>query len=123
MVRLAREDIAEMGGGSYVIWPDVRRAGLSSGYYVGGRVPSVQCEGSAGGWPAAMSAFLRDNRPALACFPGRVFGVWLDHQTGVLHLDVSDHVADLADALSLAASRGELAIWDIANLREVRVVA
>lgn len=49
-------------------------------------------------------------------------GSWVD-TNGDIYIDASTHYADREIALIVAAHRGELAIWDIANAREIRVPA
>lgn len=46
-------------------------------------------------------------------------GAWADGD--VCYIDATEIVLDLDKALSIANSRGELAIWDFANAREIRV--
>lgn len=47
-------------------------------------------------------------------------GSWLDTATDRVYFDASSHHADLETALTVASNRGELAIWDVANGREIR---
>jgi hypothetical protein len=49
-------------------------------------------------------------------------GFWLDKGTGTLYVDKVDIVPVLADAINLASSRNELAIWDNDLSREIRIV-
>ena len=39
-------------------------------------------------------------------------GSWTDPATGTLYVDLSTRHDDLSDALSVAAERGEIALWD-----------
>ena len=48
-------------------------------------------------------------------------GAWRDGDTW--YLDISECVPSESEALKLASSRGELAIWDVANQTEIRVNA
>lgn len=48
-------------------------------------------------------------------------GFWLDENTSRLYVDPIVNVEKLADAMNLGASNGELAIWDIALAREIRL--
>jgi hypothetical protein len=47
-------------------------------------------------------------------------GVWTDADTGKVYVDISRKVDDLYTALAIAESRGELAIWDVVNGKEIR---
>ena len=49
------------------------------------------------------------------------FGSWIDPETGLWHLDASEHYDDIVDAVHVARERGELAIWDIDVNDEIRV--
>lgn len=53
--------------------------------------------------------------------PGYFAGIWTDTDTGDVYLDISRNVTDLYTALAIAEARGELAIWDVASAKEVRV--
>lgn len=52
---------------------------------------------------------------------GTLFGRWTDQNTGKVFWDEVEVFDDETEALLTAASRGELAIWDIANAVEIRV--
>lgn len=65
---------------------------------------------------------------ALARYAGHVnlrsdeyIGAWVDE--GLVHLDVTRWFEDLNEALEFGAKNGQLAIWDIAGNREIRVLA
>lgn len=60
-----------------------------------------------------------DNAEALSR-PEHYFGGWVDRQTGLVYLECSQVVATERRALTLAAERRELAVWDLANARELR---
>lgn len=49
-----------------------------------------------------------------------LFGVWTDSD-GTVYIDYVEHVGSLSVALSKARERGELAVWDLRNEREIRV--
>lgn len=49
------------------------------------------------------------------------FGSWIDPETGLWHLDASEHYDDIVEAVHVARKRGELAIWDIDVNDEIRV--
>lgn len=48
-------------------------------------------------------------------------GVWKDSETGFYYVDLVEHISDRASALQLATERGEIAIWDLRERKEVRV--
>jgi hypothetical protein len=48
-------------------------------------------------------------------------GFWLDDETGKTYFDAVDWYASESEALRVAAVRGELAVWDVLNDREIRV--
>ena len=48
-------------------------------------------------------------------------GVWLDKPGGRVYVDKVRHIDTLVEALNLAASLGELAIWDLRGECEIRV--
>lgn len=50
---------------------------------------------------------------------GTWFGAWVDGDT--VYLDVSEHVTDRETALRLGAERDQLAVWDVAAGKEIRV--
>lgn len=52
---------------------------------------------------------------------GMFLGFWIDEKSNEVWLDVSQHFSEKSDALDIAALRGELAIWDIAEAREIRL--
>ena len=47
-------------------------------------------------------------------------GAWFDGHN-VWYLDISENILDVDDAIQVAQRRGELAIWDVANKKEIRV--
>ena len=52
---------------------------------------------------------------------GDLIGSWTDTETGKVYLDHVEHYWDERIALNLAAVRGEIAIWDVANSKEIRL--
>ena len=90
-------------------------AAHTSGFYVGGRVA---------GYTVPVGATLMDyigasNRLANAMDGTGYVGTWTDGD--LVYVDASDHVEDFETAVKLAASRGELAIWEIAGGTEFRL--
>lgn len=49
------------------------------------------------------------------------YGSWRDSETGSVFYDVVEIFDDLQEALLTAHGRNEIAIWDLANAREIRV--
>jgi hypothetical protein len=52
---------------------------------------------------------------------GSLVGRWEDTETGIVYWDNVIVLSALEDALDLASRLGELAIWDNANAKEIRV--
>lgn len=88
----------------------------TTGYAVGGRVPSLELERWRDSDAAreAVETFVREHDNE----SGTVLGSWVDPATDTLYLDVCDVLADKRAALALARERGELAIWDYATRAE-----
>lgn len=84
------------------------------GYYVGGAVKSLVFDS-----PDAVDrgevAYWAGKAPAL------FYGVWTDQETGKVYFDVSTWWITREIAMEIARAHGELAIWDIAGSREIRV--
>lgn len=85
------------------------------GYYVGGAIPSLV-------YPSADQV----DRGEIAYWIGtkessQYYGVWVDKETGKVYFDASTFMNYEKYAIPLAAERGEIAIWDIANGQEIRV--
>jgi len=99
---------------TFITHDDGKEEMPSTGYWVGGIRPSL-----------IFSDKSRVDRGDIAWFVGgtesRYFGSWVDVADGTIHIDASDHVDNREDALYLAAERGEIAVWDIANESEIRV--
>lgn len=52
---------------------------------------------------------------------GKVFGGWVDRETGLTHLDVVTIVDDEAKARELGKTHGEIAIYDLTSGSEIRL--
>ena len=111
----------EHGGGTFQL------GGLpvthGNGYLVGGQTISNVCD--RGESDAQLVAALRhfiSQRHALLEKPGLFLGTWRD-DAGRIHLDVSRHIEDKAEALATAILRKELAIWDVTGQREIVTLA
>lgn len=48
-------------------------------------------------------------------------GVWVDSATGTTYLDAVEIHADARHALTRAADQGEIAVWSLADAREIRL--
>lgn len=110
------EILADMVQGGEDGTVETRGHGLpDEGYYVGGVIPSLV-------YPSADQV----DRGEVAYWIGtndrcQYYGVWVDTETGMVHFDASTFMNYEKYAIPLAAARGEIAIWDIANGREIRV--
>lgn len=85
------------------------------GYFVGGLFPSL-----------VFDSVDQIDRGELAWWIGNneasFYGVWIDDQTGKIYFDGSSWVFDLYSALAVGRARNEIAIWDIAQGEEIRVL-
>lgn len=68
---------------------------------------------------SGFAAYLQDVEDVLT--EGRFIGLWLDSQDGVLYADVSVHVEDMEEAISLGLSEGQKAVWSWSDFSEVRL--
>lgn len=80
------------------------------GYYVGGVTASL----------VNPSTFMEVARwVAVAVQRADYLGVWTD-EDGTVYVDASELAYGVNNALALAEERGELAVWDILDSREIR---
>ena len=49
------------------------------------------------------------------------FGVWMDQQTGKLWVEPCVWIPDLDSALRVARALNQIAVWDWANMTEIRI--
>lgn len=86
----------------------------AKGFVVGGKVPSLILGGVKLNYGPAtaeqVAAWLADN-------PADFYGSWASD--GLVYIDAVDILADEFDAIVLGKERGEKAIWDNANAREI----
>lgn len=95
---------------------DARGHGLpTEGYYVGGSTPSLVYPNVADVDRGEIAYWIGTNEAS------RYYGVWVDSDTGKVYFDASTFMNYEQYAIPLAAARGEIAIWDIANGQEIRV--
>ena len=92
----------------------------TDGYMVGGETPSLILKQGVRGRYLTTDAWL-DQEWDVLTQPGYFAGIWTDTDTGDVYVDISRNVTDLYAALAIAEARGELAIWDVASAKEVRV--
>lgn len=60
-------------------------------------------------------------RGAVTDYPDASVGWWKDTETGLYHLDVAEWYESEEQALTVAAERGEKAIWDLGNGEKIRL--
>lgn len=99
-------------GGTLWIEPEKK-----TGYVVGGRIPELVISWNTKVTAVADMIFDHFLAHHTAVVTAECVGWWLHR--GNIHVDVNDHVEDISTALALGKSRGELAIWDIANECEI----
>src|SRR5690349_20249606 len=107
------------GGGTFYPWG--QNARLTSGYVVGGRVKPQQI--AWGDTDKVLARRLRDfvnAHRAVFREPNTYLGTWVDDK-GTCHLDVSQVVNDKTQAIALGIARSKIAIWDVANQREIQL--
>jgi hypothetical protein len=91
------------------------------GYMVGGEVAAlVLTTDDQSLFPMTYTDRWLEKNKALLNNPEFYAGIWTDHDTGKVYVDISRNVTDLYTALAIAESRGELAIWDVTNGKEIR---
>lgn len=91
----------------------------TDGYMVGGEVESLIIKDDEPRRYTTIDAWLV-NHIDLLHTRGYFAGVWKDTDTDLIYIDISRNVDDLYTALAMAEARGELAIWDVANGKEIR---
>lgn len=70
------------------------------------------------GYVVAVSSMNENTGPL---FRGNLIGVWKDTDDNMVYVDRVEIWEDMGIAMDRAAHRGELAIWDLENSREIRV--
>ena len=84
-----------------------------TGYYVGGLYPSLVFD-SVHTMDRGEVAWWIGNHPA------NLYGVWEDDETGKVYVDAVQWDVSRRAAVQVGRDRGELAVWDIKNSREIR---
>lgn len=90
------------------------------GYFVGGAVTPLVFDSAA---DANTPEALHRIRQFVTDCPARFIGWWKDTETGKIYIDGTSWGRALGPSMWLAVERGEIAFWDVANAREVRVTA
>lgn len=88
----------------------------NAGYYVGGKCPSLVVKDITDLDRGELGWWIGNN-------PSRYYGVWVDSSSEEkkIYIDAVSHMATEYFAVNLGRMRGEIAIWDIANMREIEV--
>lgn len=90
------------------------------GYVVGGIVPEKSCKmDNESAFKHTYNRFFYQAELALERESAVVIGTWVED--GQIVFDLCNVLDDMKDALELAAKRGERAIYDIENQREIFV--
>ncbi len=90
------------------------------GYMVGGAVTPLQLcnlEITA----RRFQEFIDEHSELLNQASDYFFGGWVDKADGSVWLDVSQHFHSVADAITTAQMRKEIAIWDVEHSHEIRL--
>ena len=91
----------------------------TAGYMLGQAERGITVRVNDDGARDAIVEWVHKTAPTMA--EGEYFGSWRDG--AYLYCDVSLAVTTLTEALRRARETGELAVWDIVNVQEVRVAA
>lgn len=98
----------------------------ADGYMVGGVAPPLLLDSrtvTGGRLRAAVDERLTDQWSVASDIPSMYLGSWTDADTGRLYVEISEHIATLADAEEIGRQRGELAVWDLGGSREIRLTS
>jgi hypothetical protein len=108
------------GGSSVGIMDDGQRFIPKYGYVVGGIVPEKSCEDdNMLAFCGMYNRLVYQAELALERESVVVIGTWVED--GKIVFDLCNVIDDMKDALELAAKRGERAIYDLENEREIFV--
>lgn len=86
----------------------------TTGFFVGGATESLIFERLADVDPGAIERYV-------TYAPSAYVGWWVDDETGKVYVDAVDWYANEFTASAIARTRKEIAVWDIARVREVRL--
>lgn len=113
---LGRVTVAEVNAGVYVS----AATQPQDGYMVGGIRPEIVVPRDERLVTAGVSYLAEEYAGAVKS--GAVFiGGWVNDTSSMVHLDVSECYASRAEALEVAAARGEIAVWDVSAADEIRL--
>jgi hypothetical protein len=88
----------------------------SRGFMVGGNTTSKVMDRAAfSAWSVAH--YVRDHETELSY--GLYVGTWT--HSHMVWMDVSDNIMTMREALNVARDRGELAVWDVVNGKEIPI--
>jgi hypothetical protein len=94
----------------------------TTGYMVGGFVPSLVLSGDELRPYATTDAWLTKNWSYFTINLRAYYaGVWTDSDTGKIYIDISRNVDTLSEAIAVGLNLNEIAIWDVVNGREIRL--
>lgn len=114
------KEITEANGGLTMEMFSGKLDPHATGYYVGGLVPSVTLHRDSNAADYLLAAIGLQNVVPMDA-ESVYLGTWIDTDTDTVYFDVSEHFTDRTEAMRVARLRGELAIWDIANGKEIRL--
>ena len=86
---------------------------MNDGTYLNVNGTFVLAHPTSGYWVGLYATTLDDTHD------GQYVGVWTNPESGVTYYDRSVWVAELDNAIALGKSHEQLAIWDIANEKEI----
>lgn len=93
----------------------------TSGYMVGGEVEALELSKDHPRPYLTTDAWLDKHWSYFSRFPAEYYaGIWKDSETGITYVDISRNVEDIHTAVGIALSRGEIAVWDVTNGKEIR---
>lgn len=92
----------------------------SEGYMVGGVVEEEVFTHTSNTAHVRAVAFIKDHEDILSD-PELFIGAWLNEETNMVHLDISQRFSTMEEAAEVASFRDELAIWDLGTSKEIRV--
>lgn len=68
----------------------------------------------------SVDSFVKAHSEKLS-YPGAYLGVWLNEDNGLWYLDISVNVRKRTHALRLGRNWNQIAVWDVAAVKEVKV--
>lgn len=86
----------------------------TAGYFVGGASEELV-------YPSFVEFNGREAARFVQSATAPYVGWWVDEETGKIHIDAVDWFQEESAAVAVGRVRGEIAIWDVANEREIRI--